>query len=64
MNKCNFCQYSTATGNMGSWYCDYYDKDPYERAIKCKAAIKTMMEFNETRAEGNIKAVEASKLAN
>lgn len=64
MNKCNFCQYSTATGQMGAWYCDYYDKNPLERAIKCQDAIETMMEFNEKRAEGNIKAVKASKLMN
>ena len=52
MNKCNFCAYSIPTGQMGAWICEY--KESGERASYCEKAIKTMMKYNEMRANNNI----------
>lgn len=52
MNKCNFCAYSIPTGQMGAWICEY--KEYVARASYCEKAIKTMMKYNEIRANNNI----------
>lgn len=52
MNKCNFCKYSTPTGNTGCWKCDY-EHSVLDRIDRCEEALKTMKEYNETRAKGN-----------
>lgn len=57
MNKCNYCKCSTPTGEIGTWKCDY-SNFASERQSYCEIALKTMMEFNEVRAEGNKNAAE------
>lgn len=52
MNKCNFCAYSIPTGQMGAWICEF--KESVKRSLYCEKAIKTMVKYNETRANNNI----------
>lgn len=50
MIKCNFCKRSIPTRQMGGWKCDC---TVGSRSLECEKAIKTMMEYNNTRANNN-----------
>ena len=50
--KCGYCEASTPIGQIGCWRCDYKDNET-ERYKQCKKAVDRMIEYNETRADGN-----------
>lgn len=50
--KCGYCEASTPTGQIGCWRCDYEDYET-KRYEQCTKAVDRMIEYNETRADGN-----------
>lgn len=50
MNKCDFCEKSIPTGSAGGWKCSCANFS-YDREQKCLKALKTMEEYNKTRAK-------------